>query len=139
MTTAADIEILARTIYGEARGEPDLGRVAVGWTVRNRAQRYGSTLSEACLKSVHYSCWNNAAGNDANQLAMLTADLGNRSFARCMIAACQVAFGLAVDPTDGATHYHSRDIPPPAWALDDEGNQRPYHSIGRHLFYRGIA
>jgi spore germination cell wall hydrolase CwlJ-like protein len=31
-----DRDVLARTIYGEARGEGMAGMFAVGWTIRNR-------------------------------------------------------------------------------------------------------
>lgn len=137
--TEEDVQIMARTIFGEARGEIDEGKIAVGWVIRNRAAKYGCSIAEACLKSVHFSCWNNAASNDANQLSMLTANLGERAYARCMVAACQVAYGLVQDPTAGATHYHANYIPPPTWAKDKTGRQLPHVAIGRHLFYTGVA
>lgn len=131
---ASDILILARTIYGEARGETAaLGRLAVGWVVMNRARKYRVGIGAACLLSTHFSCWNNNRANDQNQLTMMTADLSDLGFALCMVAAIQAAYELAPDPTGGATHYCSIDIEP-SWA---KGN--PYHTIGHHKFYRHIA
>ncbi|HDZ74361.1 MAG TPA: cell wall hydrolase [Aurantimonas coralicida] len=130
--TAPDIEVLARTVYGEARGESALGKLAVAWVVVNRAKRARSGLAAACLKSIHFSCWNNARANDANQLAMMTADLSDPVFARCVIAALQAAHGLAPDPTGGARHYHALGVRP-RWARG-----KSYETIGRHRFYRGI-
>lgn len=33
-----DIDVLARTIWGEARGEGLAGQIAVGWCIRNRVE-----------------------------------------------------------------------------------------------------
>ena len=134
--TAADIEVLARTVYGEARGEIPLGKLAVAWVIVNRAKRARSGPAAAALKSTHFSTWNNARGpggrGDANQLAMMTADLSDPVYGACMIAALQAAHGLKPDPTGGARHYHARGARP-KWAKD-----KPYETIGRHRFYRGI-
>ncbi|MES2252810.1 MAG: cell wall hydrolase, partial [Pseudomonadota bacterium] len=70
--TMGDIDILARTIYGEARGE--YGRVdgglaaliAVGNVIVNRTQQqtwFGRTVRDVCLKPYQFSCWNR---NDPN-------------------------------------------------------------------------
>ena len=113
------------------------GKLAVAWVIVNRAKRARSGLAAVCLKSIHFSCWNNARGTggvgDRNQLAMMMADQSAQLFARCMIAALQAAHGLLPDPTNGARHYHADSIDPPNWAVD-----KPYKSIGHHRFYRGI-
>ncbi len=133
MIAARDIDVLARTVFGEARGESDLGKLAVAWVIVNRAKRARSSIAAACLKSIHFSAWNNGRGNDANQLAMLTADLSDPAYARCMAAALQAAHEFGKDPTDGARHYHAAGVSP-HWA---EG--KSYETIGGHRFYRGIA
>ncbi len=136
LITPADIRVLALTIHGEGRGESDLGKLAIGWTVRNRAEKHDLSLAEACLKSIHYSAWNNARSNDANQLSMMTAELSDKAYARCMVAALQVAHELEPDPTGGATHYVTLNLTP-EWAKKD-GQELPYDSLGNHKFYRGI-
>ena len=130
--TARDVAVLALTVYGEARGESDLGKLAVAYVPVNRARRARTGIAAACLKSIHFSCWNNARANDANQLAMMTAELSDPVFARCTIAALQAAHGLKGDPTGGATHYHAASVRP-RWARG-----HAYETIGRHRFYRGI-
>ena len=131
--TTRDIDILARTVYGEARGESELGKLAVAWVVVNRARKYRVGLGAACLLSIHFSCWNNGRANDANQLAMMMAETSDPIFARCMLAALHAAHGLVPDPTAGASHYHAIGIEP-GWA---EG--KPYQTISHHRFYRNIA
>ena len=126
------LDVLARTVYGEARGESPLGKLAVAWVVVNRAHRARSGLAAACLKSIHFSCWNNARANDANQLRMMKAELSDPIFARCMIAAIEAVHGFVPDPTAGATHYHALSVSP-GWARGHS-----YETIGRHRFYRGI-
>jgi spore germination cell wall hydrolase CwlJ-like protein len=133
MITARDIDILARTVYGEARGESDLGKLAVAWVVCNRARRVSSSIAEAALKSTHFSCWNNAREMDLNQLSMMIADLSDPTYARCMAAALQAAHGFGKDPTDGARHYHAFGVSP------DWAKGHIYETIGSHRFYRNIA
>ena len=57
-----DIDILARTIYGEARGETDEGKRAVGLCILNRYRSNkwfaGNTIAETCQKPWQFSCWN---------------------------------------------------------------------------------
>ena len=36
--TEKDRDVLARTLYGEARGEGLAGQIAVAWTIRNRVK-----------------------------------------------------------------------------------------------------
>jgi hypothetical protein len=91
-----------------------------------------SSIAAACLKSIHFSAWNNGRGNDANQLAMLKTDLADPVYARCMIAALEAAYKLEADPTDGARHYHTAGVRP-KWAKG-----KSYEMIGHHRFYRGI-
>ncbi len=130
IVTARDIDVLARTVYGEARGESDLGKLAVAWVVVNRASR--QSIAAAALKSIHFSTWNNARDNDANQFVMLTAEPSDPVYAKCLIAALQAAHGLVPDPTEGATHYHAHSVSP-SWAAGHS-----YTSIGGHRFSRDI-
>lgn len=57
-----DIDILARTIYGEARGEKTAGKKAVACVIMNRykAKKWfsGKTIAETCQKPWQFSCWN---------------------------------------------------------------------------------
>ena len=69
--TDHDLDILARTLYGEARGEYGTSGpaafIAIGNVIMNRFQRggpYGKTITEVCLKARQFSCWNS---NDPNR------------------------------------------------------------------------
>ena len=69
-----DIDILARTIYGEARGEIEEGKRAVGLCILNRYKSKkwfsANTIAEVCQKPLQFSCWNK---NDPNCKKITTA------------------------------------------------------------------
>lgn len=141
--TAADVDALARTVYGEARGEPMPGKVAVAWCIRNRVELdlhddgkpdwWGEGYTAVCRKPWQFSCWN---ANDPNLPKLKAVTLDNPDFRDCMLAALQVIQGHVKDPTGGATHYVAwQSIAPPAWTKDAESTGRIY----KHEFFRGVG
>ncbi|MGH3756111.1 MAG: cell wall hydrolase, partial [Pseudonocardiaceae bacterium] len=61
-----DWEVMGRTLYGEARGEPFDGLVAVAWVIRNRAESprwWGRDVKGVCLHPLQFSCWNETDPN----------------------------------------------------------------------------
>lgn len=133
-----EVDILARTIWGEARGEanPERSMSAVAAVVLNRVRRktyWGKSITEVCQKPWQFSCWNR---NDPNlpQLQRVTAT--NRSFALALTIASQAATQQLADETRGATHYYSRSLRrAPGWAA----GKTPCCAIDRHLFFNDIA
>lgn len=134
----AEIDTLARTIYGEARGEPRLGKIAVAQVVLNRLKIakskgsywWGSDVIAVCRKPWQFSCWND---KDANREKIETISLSNRVFASCYKIAELVIGGKVDDPSCGATHYHALSCHP-AWAK----GLKPCAIVGNHYFYRDI-
>lgn len=54
-----DVDIIARTIMGEARGESGQGKAAVGHVIVNRTKAdkwYSGTIFEVCRKPFQFSC-----------------------------------------------------------------------------------
>lgn len=132
MGVTRDIETLARTIYGEARGESFEGQVAVAWVIMNRykaqKKRWGYTIEEVCMKPWQFSCWNE---NDPNRGRILAATFVDRAYIKAYGIACLVSTEALPDPTRGADHYHTHTILP-NWA--DEMQRMAV--IGHHIFYR---
>lgn len=133
---AADIQILARTIYGEARGEYRhvLGGlaalIAVGNVVINRLNQktwYGQTIQEVCQKPWQFSCWN---VNDPNFKLLQAELIMDPMFDICLKVAEGVIAKQWPDLTDGCDHYHVTTIKP-KWAV----GVAPKRQIGRHQFY----
>ena len=128
-----DIDIMARTIWGEARGESREGRIAVAYTMRNRAAKspsynWPNTVSGVCLQPKQYSCWNKTDGNRAKMLALTTSDA---MFRECLQIAEGVVSGTISDPTRGCDHYYATYIGVPAWARGKSVDYR----VGQHLFF----
>ena len=129
---------MTATIYGEARGLDEAGRIAVAWSIRNRAEHpswWGNTITDVCLKPFQYSCWNQS---DPNLKAMFLASLGvsgGAVYRACGYVADKVIGGKVDDPTKGATHYYNPDVVAmPKWAA----GKTPCAQIGPHLFFNDI-
>ncbi|MEG3618965.1 cell wall hydrolase [Magnetovibrio sp. PR-2] len=132
------VDTLARTIYGEARGETVRGKEAVACVVMNRVKRatargsywWGNSVEEVCKKPWQFSCWNE---NDPNRKKILAIEPGHRVFDTCLRIARRALSGAIEDMTQGATHYHTASISPP-WSKG-----RPACAeVGHHLFYNDI-
>lgn len=133
-----DVGVLTRTLYGEARGESLLGKVAVAMVVTNRLRRPGwwtrnrgdgipdDTVRAACLDPYQFSCW---LPEDPNR-RKLESFAGD---AVCETVAALAIEGLLTDPTKGATHYHAHFAAPP-WA---KGLQ-PCLTTAGHRFYNDV-
>lgn len=141
-----DIMYMTATVYGEARGEPYLGKVAVAHVIVNRAKRPGwwsrqvddvkdDTPAAVCVDKYQFSCWNESDPNSSvvRKIAIERLDpYENKSIRSCLYAVLAAIEGEQ-DPTDNATHYHTKNILP-HWAEDLD----PSFAIGNHLFYNNV-
>ena len=137
-----DVLALARTLWGECRGESYEGQVAVAWVIRNRAEHPGwwsrergdgipdDTIEAVCLDRHQFSCWWDRQAQRVRNRTI--AQLGT-----LYPLAEDVLADRIPDPTGGADHYHTILRPegvktwPPAWAQKRVGKR-----IGSQLFYK---
>ena len=132
------VDMLARTIYGEARGESVRGKEAVAAVVMNRTARgdkpggfwWGNSIEEVCLFPYQFSCWNTS---DPNREKILMVDPADRVFQVCVRIARRAVAGVLADPTNWATHYHAKRGRP-LWSVGRE----PSAIIGNHKFYSDV-
>ena len=140
MPTNQDLDILARTIFGEARGEYKKATgglsalIAVANVVINRwkeGKRYGTAIHEVCLKPYQFSCWNEG---DPNLPLLEQLEYGeNETLDLCRTVATNVIKGAWPDLTKGANHYYASTLKtPPSWAQ----GHKPTSQIGQHLFFK---
>lgn len=137
--TADDVDMLARTIYGEASGEAYAGQVAVANVVVNRfltAQQitdlrfqFGRTLQGTMLagNGDQFNCWR---PSDSNYTRILNATNNDPAFVQARQIAYGVLTGQIADNTQGSDHYYNPKTSSPDWAND--GVQKG--SIGNHKF-----
>tara|TARA_B100000780_G_scaffold219754_1_gene158822 strand:- start:2971 stop:3387 length:417 start_codon:yes stop_codon:yes gene_type:complete len=133
------IMCLALNLYHEARDQPIVGQIAVGFSTLNRVkdERYPSTVC-GVVKQAKYHEWNTEypirhrcqyswfcdglSDMPKNDKAMLEAS----------ILAHAIYHGSVTDISEGATHYHATWIDTPYWAE----HMTTVFTINDHIFYR---
>lgn len=127
--------VLARTMWGEARGEGAEGMRAVGHVILNRAALggwWGDSVIAVAKAPRQFSAWNDGDPNRVRMATMMPGD--NAAFDEAYRIAGDLLAGRLKDITGGATHYHA-DYVRPGWA----DGSKMVASIGAHRFYRGIG
>jgi N-acetylmuramoyl-L-alanine amidase len=137
----ADLDIACRTVFGEARGESWRGKLAVAYVIVNRAniakayrERSGKehamfgdgTLAGACMMPWQFSVWSRTDPN-FQRLSRASTQPG---WDECVDAVLTAVSGREKDPSNGATHYHSRSARP-VWSRG-----KASVVIGNHRFLR---
>lgn len=129
--TDKEIDILARTIWGEARGEGTQGMQAVANVIMNRVNGlswFGNTVEGVCKKPNQFSCWN---ASDPNSSMCALIQKSDVQFQQCLNIASLAASGQLADITGGANHYHAASIKP-YWV---DASKKTVQ-IGNHIFYK---
>ncbi len=129
-----EIDLLARTAWGEARGEGLAGMEKVMHVIMNRVKRggwWGATVESVVKKPYQFSTWNESDPNFAKMQAVNTSD---KQFVAALSSARGIYAGTIEDTTGGATHYHATKINP-AWARAGTVTE----IYGNHIFYKNIA
>ena len=129
-----EIDLLARTAWGEARGDGRWGMQAVINVVMNRVKAgrwWGRSVEDVVLKPYQFSCWLESDPNRAKLLAVTTDD---EQFKLAEAFAELAIDGKLTDITNGATNYHTKSVKP-SWA--STGQQTAIW--GNHIFYKGVA
>jgi spore germination cell wall hydrolase CwlJ-like protein len=128
------VDIMARTIWAEARGEKISGMKAVANVIWNRASnprwwsRPDNDVVSVCLARKQFSCWNK---DDPNRPKLLAVTKRDAQFKQAWGIAKKAIAGKLPDQTCNSDHYHT-DAVNPRWARGRE----PVKIIGRHVFHR---
>ena len=116
-TNNSDLNLLTRLVYGEARGEPYQGMVAVAATVLNRVadSRFPNTIAGVIYQSGAYTCVSDG------QINLTPNELSKK--------AAQDAIN-GWDPTYGCIYYFNPSTATSKWIWS-----RPQVlTIGKHIF-----
>ncbi|MFW6001664.1 MAG: cell wall hydrolase [Halanaerobium sp.] len=112
----ADIEIYARTIYGEGRNLNDDEIIKIAWVIRNRVNDsgYPDQYADVCLQKYQFSCWNSlytGEFKDQNQREVRKKVLADQTnYYRCFDTAQKVYNSNKEDnPLPGVKHYVLND------------------------------
>jgi hypothetical protein len=129
------IDTMARTVWGEARGEGVAGMQAVASVILNRAAHpgwRGSDVASCCTHPYQFSCW---LPGDPNRAKLLAVTADDPQFFQALAIATDALAGMLPDVTGGADSYYATGTPEPIWAV----GLTPCAVIGRHQFYRTRA
>lgn len=129
-------QVVALTIWAEARAEDVEGEIAVGCVIRNRLlhpKRFGETWAAVCLAKWQFSCWIPQGGEANYRMVMATAEAKRWPRQQMWIADGLISGELEEDRVKGATHYYASWMAtPPTWAA----GLSPTAIIGAHRFYK---
>ena len=140
MITLEDLDIGARTIFGEARGEPYEGMKAVAHVILNRCSSNtgqwvrDTTIKDTCQRKWQFSCWNDG---DPTKDRVVSATYEENKLRECMKALLD-AIGERNDPTKGAHHYMTIARHKQGWPNSWGPEKEPDVVIGNHEFFVGI-
>lgn len=125
-------DVIARTIWAEARNQGTAGMAAVACVIKNRQDNpswWGRSWISVCQKPFQFSAWN---PGDPNLPKLLGVDESDPQFVMALDLAAAVQAGALVDHTGGADSYFAVGTRHPAWATDTKHTV----TIGGHAFYR---
>jgi spore germination cell wall hydrolase CwlJ-like protein len=110
---------LSAIIFGEARGESDIGKVATAYSAINRKAdpNYPKDICSIMKQPYQYEFIKKKGIPDKRQIAYL------------MPLAQAILDGKVDDPTQGKKHFYRFDLPTPRWAVG-----KPKQRIGNHIF-----
>lgn len=116
---SGDVYLLARAIYGEARGEPYTGQVAVGAVILNRVKssKFPNSISGVIYQPGAFSVVSDG------QINLTPNDTALRAARDAM---------NGWDPTNGCLYYYNAAKTTNKWML----SKPVYLSIGQHKFFK---
>ena len=136
-TLNTNLLYLAKTIYGEARGENVETMLVVGWVIRNRlcVKRHGSTYKDVVLQPKQFSCWN----KDDPNYKKIKGIIKGRLWEVCIGVAIVVMQSMERhNPIPNVRHYYDKslDSNPPYWA--EEGKYVSVYGVENIRLIRGV-
>jgi hypothetical protein len=136
-----DRQLLALTLYGEARGERTIGKIAVGSVILERVDHRdwdGRTVREVCLMPYQFSCF---LPDDPNfpKLQKIAAAWDENFQESASLRDC---YRIASELLDGATprdaiiaKFHATQYKTLACEADWADKMKKVTTIGAHEFY----
>lgn len=124
----SDKEILAKTIWGEARNQHYEGQQAVANVIMNRVKLNGwrgGDVRSVCLKPFQFSCWNKSDPNRPKIMEVTDAD---PIYKQCLDIAGAAIAGTLPDIIGGSDSYQvigsgaywAKGLTPVAIVIDHE-------------------
>ena len=136
-------QVLALTIFGEARGEPTPGKIAVGSVILERVDHRdwdGKTIPEVCFKKWQFSCYNERDPNYPRLLHIAERWDGEMATSKTLNECFGIALGLingSIPRTPEIAKNHVCQYATSLGAMSATWDDRMkvIAHIGAHIFY----
>lgn len=121
-------QLVAMTIYGEARNQTLYGQILVGFVIMNRWKKpcwWGKNLREVLFKPEQFDCWKPGNVNLRKiTQAMEKCIQGdcNKYIDQALWLADGILTGRIIDTSEDVNHYYKLGSPMPFWARGKEPN-----------------
>ncbi len=138
------VEVLALTIWAEARGESHEGQLAVGYVILNRAKLWKQSIKSVCFAKNQFSCYNS---NDKQypRLLEIAKDFSQAlSVNQSLIKCYDVAYIIISSPSEStigdALYYRVLNYPN-RWfdSSIKEGKLKKVATVGAHEFFEEVV
>jgi len=144
-----EIIILARLIFGEARNQSLEAMAGVGWVIKNRVNAnkkyFGLSYHDVILKNDgKYWQFSSFIPTDPNfkvlidPLSSNSKEADKQAWVITYDIASKIISDLVVDPTDGATFFHSSDLSQEKFVTQSVPGAIFIKRIGDLLFYKDL-
>lgn len=133
-----DLEVFARTLYGESEPNNFDDAEAIASVVMNRVKlrNWPDSPSAVCLQPWQFSC-NNPGDPNKERIAKVTKS--DKWFVQCLKIAQDAIDGNLQDPTHRSTHYYATYIKRPKWAKEKIHVYEVKHRRGgAHVYFNNI-
>ncbi len=106
-TDSDDVTYLAKTLYGEARGQNRVSKEAVAWVIRNRVESgiWGKTYKSVVTAHLQFTCWSSKI--DPGNYAAIQNPSGPVWEECKQVAEEVVSAPASSNPIPGAINYYS--------------------------------
>jgi spore germination cell wall hydrolase CwlJ-like protein len=125
-----DSQIVAMTIWGEARGEGKAGMYAVACVISQRSINRNTTPAEVCLQRKQFSCWQNQFSSNQTPMATFERKLKTKEGVYAMLLAKNIK-GLDRSFVKYADHYVT--LKTQVYWMN---GHKPVIVIGNHKFFK---
>lgn len=127
--TPEQLDIVVKTVLGEARPNDPEGQAAVAWVIRNRANsgQFPSDPAKVAKQKYQFSAWNDKSNGGNDQVNTPSSSPAYQAVAQIVQ---QVFDDQVPDPTGGATYYHTPAVNP-SW----DNNMTKTAELGGHIFF----
>lgn len=122
--------VIARTLWAEARSEGERGLRLVATVIHTRSQATGRTYEEVCVRKRQFSCW--GTGYSDKRCVPPAKSI---SWHTCLKIQQEMLSGTFKPDARvaGVRHYYATSIKAPKWA-----HGKPSKRFGRHVFVSDV-